>query len=229
MSKVSKGHLFKLILGFIYTIWIVSCQHSKNPAYSPSIGSAKIKVNSNFSRANKPIEVGEELEIFVAEDPSFNGVYKIRERGDIILPKLGRVSVAGLSVDQAQARISQELQGSQLKKASVIADRVGPIVPAAFDETPKLLMYITGKVNRPGQHLIAIAKPGSVFAYEALLIAGGVAPFGDEHNAYILRRDLGGNRTRIPFDIRSIRQGKSNDIPLEEGDMICVPERRFSL
>lgn len=210
-------------------LWIVGCQHPEQANVLSGRVFPKNRTNSTRTHTEAPIQVGDTLEIFVAEDPSFNGVYKIRERGDIILPKLGRVLVAGLSVDQAQARISQELQSSQLKTASVIADRVGGGPVATFEDAPKLLMYVTGKVNRPGQHLIATAKNGGVFAYEALLIAGGVAPFGDEHNAYILRRESGGNRTKIPFDIRSIRQGRSNDIPLEEGDMICVPERRFSL
>jgi len=39
--------------------------------------------------------VGDTLEIVVLEDPSFNGKVVVRESGDIILPKVGRVRVVG--------------------------------------------------------------------------------------------------------------------------------------
>lgn len=175
------------------------------------------------------IQAGESLEVFVMEDASFNGSYKVRERGDIIIPKLGRVQVAGLTAEAAQAKIQQQLQSSQLKVATVIADRVSLASVTPFEEVPKLLVFVTGKVNKPGQHLVAISNGDTVYAYEAILIAGGVAPFGDEKNSYVLRRGNGGSRIKIPLDIRAIRQGRAEDVPLAAGDMICVPERRFAL
>ena len=174
--------------------------------------------------------VGDSLEVFVMEDPEFNGIYKIREKGDVIFPKLGRVTVAGLNVDQAQSKIREALQGSQLQSATVIVDRINQgTAITSFEQTPKILVFVTGKVNRPGQHMIAITTGDTVYAYEAVLIAGGVAPFADEKHAYILRRGAQGARERISLDLRAIRQGSASDKPLAEGDMICVPERRFAL
>jgi protein involved in polysaccharide export with SLBB domain len=174
--------------------------------------------------------VGDTLEVFVMEDPAFNGIYKIREKGDVIFPKLGRVTVVGLNVDQAQSKIREALQGSQLQSATVIVDRINQgTAITSFEETPKILVFVTGKVNRPGQHLIAVTTGDTVYAYEAVLIAGGVAPFADEKHAYILRRGAQGAREKISLDLRAIRQGKASDKPLAEGDMICVPERRFAL
>ena len=177
------------------------------------------------------LQVGDTIEVFVMEDSSFNGIFKVREKGDIIIPKVGRVEVSGLSIDAAQQKIKNTLESSQLTSATVIADRISAIAssPVTFEESPKILVYLTGKVNRPGQHMLAISSGDTVSAYEAVLIAGGVAQFADERDAYILRRAGGNNRTKIPLDLRSIRQGTSPDIPLANGDMICVPERRFAL
>lgn len=175
------------------------------------------------------ITIGDSLEVFVMEDASFNGVYKVREKGDIIFPKVGRVTVNGLTVDAAQKRIRESLENSQLQSANVIVDRINKTPQSLpFEEKPKILVFVTGKVNRPGQHVIAM-EHDTVYAYEAILIAGGVAPFADEKHAYILRRGTSGSREKLPLDLRSIRQGRSSDRPLAEGDMICVPERHFAL
>lgn len=179
--------------------------------------------------ASDALTVGDSLEIFVMEDASFNGVYKVREKGDIIFPKVGRVVVAGLTVDGAQQRIRDSLQKSQLQSATVIVDRINKTPQALpFEEKPKILVFVTGKVNRPGQHVIAV-EHDTVYAYEVVLIAGGVAPFADEKHAYILRRGANGAREKLPLDLRAIRQGRASDRPLVEGDMICVPERHFAL
>lgn len=92
-----------------------------------------------------------------------------------------------------------------------------------------MLVFVTGKVNKPGQHMIAVENGSGVLAYEALLIAGGATPFADEKHSYILRKGAQGSRQESPVDFRSIRQGDANDVPLVEGDMIFVPERRFAL
>lgn len=216
------------VLGLVGLLLIAACSTAEQgvPQTFPQ----------KFAKKGKPLTrddalaVGDTLEVFVMEDASFNGTYKVREKGDIILPKLGRVIVQGMNVDQAQRKLQQALEGSQLHKATVIADRINHS-PAAvpFEETPKLLVFVTGKVNRPGQHLIAMTNGDTVYAYEAVLIAGGVSQFADEKHAYILRRGANGNREKIPLDLRAIRQGAATDRQLTEGDMICVPERRFVL
>lgn len=173
------------------------------------------------------IAVDDSLEIFVMEDPTFSGGFRVRERGDIIIPKLGRVHVAGKSVEAAQAQIEALLEQSQLKDATVIVDRVSKPGVTSFGEIPKMLVYVVGSVNRPGQHMIGI-KPGTpVYAYDAVLIAGGLNEFADERHAYILRRSSGGERAKIPLDLRALRLGQGKDIPLGEGDMVFVPQRRF--
>lgn len=205
-------------------IFLSSCrQPLEEPVDRPPVASSKPKPRTDI------LTVGDTIEVFVMEDPSFNGSYKIRERGDIILPRLGRVIVAGVTIDDAQRKIQSSLQSSQLQVATVIADRTTATGLSNFNEAKKLLVFITGKVNKPGQHLVAVTTGDTVYAYEAVLIAGGVTQFADEKRAYILRRGGRGNREKLPLDLRSIRQGLKNDVALAEGDLICVPERRFAL
>ena len=172
---------------------------------------------------------GDTVEIFVMEDDKFNGSYKIRENGDIIMPKVGRIKVGGLSPSSAQEVVRQTLEASQLKKPTVILDHIGTSSTQTFEEKPKILVYVAGAVAHPGQHMIAQVGSQPLLAYEALLIAGGTTTFADETHAFILRRDKSTKRTEIPLNIRDIRLGRGSDVPLQEGDLITVPERRFGL
>ena len=227
----SKGHCRpgKVALFFCGAVALLLFESCSSPA-KPVSGVPRASARQAKAAEKDVLNVGDTLEIFVMEDPAFNGTYKVREKGDLIFPKLGRVVVAGLTVDQAQQKIQAELQGSQLQSATVILDRVNHTVGiSSFEETPKILVFVTGKVNRPGQHMIAVTSGDTVYAYEAVLIAGGTSPFADEKHAYILRRGAHGSREKIQLDLRSIRQGQTSDKPLAEGDMICVPERRFAL
>ena len=48
-----------------------------------------------------------------------------REAGDIIIPRLGRIKVAGLSVKATEGRIASALEsGQQIANANVIVDRL---------------------------------------------------------------------------------------------------------
>ena len=204
---------------------LVSCGGVDGPGHIPASPYSPYK---NKSGADT-LEVGDTVELFVMEDQAYNGTFQIREKGDIILPKSGRIYIRGLSVEAAQSKIKATLQSDQLKSATIILDRTRHGEIRTFNEAPKLVVFITGKVVQPGQHMIALRSNDAVYAYEAVLIAGGVTPFADEKHSYILRRAGSGARQKIPLDLRSIRQGNASDIALVEGDMIYVPERRFGL
>lgn len=227
MFGFSKSAPWRLSCVSIFAICsFTSCQTE----ITPDIAAPPAKKARLSQVSQSDLAIGDLVDVFVMEDEKFNGSYKVRENGDIILPKLGRVHVAGMTVSGAQAAISTALQASQLAKATVIVDRTTRNTTQTFEEKPKMLVYVAGAVTHPGQHMIAIPDGAAVSAYEALLIAGGVSPFADERHAYILRREGGSNsRARIPLNIRDIRMGRGLDVPLREGDLITVPERSFGL
>lgn len=182
------------------------------------------------------IRPGDTLELFVEEDDAFNGTYPVREQGDIIIPSVGRIQVAGLSVGSAGSRVQTELQARHLKKATVILDRVGraPVpqeaaTPAssAPPAAPKMTVYLNGKVNRPGQHRIPVPASGHVGVYEAILIAGGLSNFADPLKVHVLRNDQEGKKRKIPVNITNIEKGLEKDPAIGDGDIVVVPEKVF--
>lgn len=174
------------------------------------------------------IAVGDTLELFLKEDPAFNGSYLVREGGDIIIPAIGRIQLKGLTVSAAERRVEDYLEKGQIKDATVILDRSrssgsGPTVAGAR----QILVYMTGAVSKPGQHVLTVPDGRSLGVYEAILISGGIGNFADEQKAHILRMDNKRIRHRIPVNIRLIRQGEIPDPVIGQGDVIVVPEKVF--
>lgn len=187
-------------------------------------------------RPSDAVGVGDRLEIFVAEDESLNGIYTIREKGDIILPRLGRFQVAGMTSSQVESHLTKTLEESQLRSASVIVDRVARapeevVVPreGASAELPRMLAYFTGNVKRPGQHWITLPRGNPVGIYEAILITGGLARFANDKKVEVLRKDEQGQTKKMMLNLHSVREGEAPDPPLYEGDIIFVPEKRVGL
>jgi protein involved in polysaccharide export with SLBB domain len=70
------------------------------------------------------IQIGDVLEIAVAEDRSFNGRYEVRRGGYIILPAVGRIEAAGLPLKEVQANVSKSLEETQLPHATVNVEKM---------------------------------------------------------------------------------------------------------
>lgn len=174
------------------------------------------------------IKVGDKLELFVKEDPVFNGSYTVRERGDIIIPDIGRIQLAGMSVESAERRVESHLEKGQIKDATVILDRLSITAPGQpVAGARRMLVYMTGEVLKPGQHMLTVPDGRPLGVYEAILISGGLGRFADEQKVYVLRMDSKRVRHKIPVNIRLIRQGSATDPLIGQGDVIVVPEKVF--
>ena len=217
-----------------------SCKNTPTepvPLDPPEIAQPKPSKRTPVPSSNDNIQVGDKLEIFVSEDPTFNGVYVVRENGDIILPRLGRIVVKNGSVPAAEKKIKSLLENSQIRSASVIVDRVAraPVEVEAAEEDsgpqalPKMLAYFTGHVKRPGQHWITLPRGQPVGIYEAILISGGLARFANDRKVEVLRKSDQGDTRKMILDLRAVREGEAPDPPLYEGDIVFVPEKRIGL
>jgi len=70
------------------------------------------------------IQIGDTLEVTVAEDRSFNGYYEVRRGGYFILPFVGRIDAAGLPLKEIEAKVSKALEDTQLPHATVKVDKL---------------------------------------------------------------------------------------------------------
>ena len=160
---------------------------------------------------------GENLEVFVNEDPSFNGIYQVRRGGYIIMPQVGRIAVAGKTISAAEAAVKRALQSSQLKNASVMIERKQG---ADIENGP--LIYLSGEFKDPRPwHIPQGVTPTLV---NVILSSGGASDKADLTRVRVMR--IAANKSVVEeVNVEKILQGGglTSDLTLGEGDVIMIP------
>lgn len=202
-----------------------SCTSSSG---SNSSGEGSIPVRGDgIGSAGYRAGIGDAIDIFVLEDSSFNGRYVVRASGDIILPKAGRINIAGKDLAGVESSVKATLQANQLTQATVIAD---PVVKAAVENNAVmagLTVYLSGNVVRPGRVVVPFVGEAKVTAYQAITDAGGFAEFANKKRSYLLRRDRSGKSHRLMIDFTRVEKGLAEDPVLQDGDTLVVPQKFF--
>ena len=205
------------------TLGLVSCgtkDHSLVAAPLPSTTSS-VPTATAYR-----LQAGDLVDVFVLEDSSFNGSFAIRPSGDIIMPKVGRVTLQGLSLTEAEGKIRATLQANQLKQASVIVDPGTRGAPEGG--AGGLTLRLSGEFNQTGRATVRPLGDTPVSAYQAVVDSGGFKPFANKRKGYILRGTPSGT-IRIDVNFEAIELGKADDPSLQEGDCIVVPKKVFGL
>ncbi len=137
------------------------------------------------------------------------GIFKIEvnQEGDIILPKIGMVSVAGLRYGELQPFVEKELRKYY----------EGVNVALTIDNLRAMQVYVVGEVNNPGSYNLNSLST----VFNALFAAGGPTKKGSLRKIRVVRN----GQTIATLDLyKFLLQGdKGNDRALQSGDTIFVP------
>lgn len=181
-----------------------SIQHQ--PAYNSSgpvqpFG-ASGEVASYEFEAGYRIGAGDRLTIRVLGQPDLTGDYLVDGEGNISMPLVRTLPVAGLSTQAIEQAITSKLQQGFLRQPSV---SVQLAVARPF--------YILGQVSQGGSFSY---RPGMT-VQSAIAIAGGYSARADHNTVLITRKLLNGTKTsEVPVTTQ-----------LYPGDIIYVRERWF--
>lgn len=170
------------------------------------------------------VQVGDKLEIYVLEDESFNGIYTVRDGGHIIFPRVGRVQVAGKSLSAAEAEIKATFQVNILRTATVILERHGSRKESGPTGPTAVTVYLSGQVENPGPIAVPYINGMPPTAYQAIVHGGGALPFAKLSKTYLIR-NTGTGRQRIDLNLSDVGKGKSQDVPIQPGDILVVPAK----
>ena len=137
-------------------------------ANAPTAGSLGADAQNSLSDSKNhdshklSIGPGDELEVSVYGVPELSQHVRVSSAGDIDLPLVGAVHVAGLASDEAEALVEQRLvDGSFVTK---------PHVTIYVKEYTTQAVSIAGEVNKPG----AYPALGTRRLYDAFMQAGGL-------------------------------------------------------
>jgi polysaccharide export outer membrane protein len=159
------------------------------------------------------------LSISVTDETDLSGKYRVDTDGTLTFPYLGRVPVAGLTLEDLQSRLTSLLKAGYIKN---------PQVRVEVDQYKSRSVYVIGEVRTPGK----VTMAGTTLTLlEALALAG--SPTANASNEVIVVHpskrvagtppgDLEGERVTV--NRKDLELGKTGqDIVLLDGDIINVP------
>ena len=163
------------------------------------IGSEALIVQAQ-ERNNGRVTPGDQIRIRAWMAETMDGQYDVDERGEVILPRLGRVKVGGLTAsevrDSLQAAYAEFLRGGLVDVR--VLRRVG----------------VGGEVSRPTLYWV----DPTISLRDAIALAGGITTEGDRSNVVLIRE---GARIRIDLDDTS----SDSPTPLFSGDQLVVARK----
>lgn len=134
---------------------------------------------------------------------------RVDSRGAISLPLIGVVEVAGLTIGEAQARITAMLAESYLQD---------PQVSLFIKEFTTQRITVEGAVNKPGVYPLK----GHTTLLTAIALAGGQGRYSDMKEVILFRTDNRGTRTWSKHDVERIRRGEDEDPVVVNEDLVVV-------
>ena len=99
----------------------------------------------------------------------------------------------------------------------------GDVVNIPIDRP--IYVFVDGAVKSPGQVEGKLSRPISLL--QAVARTGGLTERANLRGVHVLRKRPDGSQLRLPVNLRDIRKGKADDIMLEDGDVVVVPETFF--
>lgn len=150
------------------------------------------------------------LHVTVWKEPDVSQTVVVRTDGNISLPLINDVKVAGMTPLQIQAVVAERLKGFL----------TNPQVTVTVTDIRSKRAFITGEVVRPGGY--SLNAETSIL--QLIAQAGGFTPFAKRDSIVVLRVE-DGKPVKLKFKYKQVVQGKNTEqnIALHPGDTVVVP------
>lgn len=176
------------------------------------IGSQFDPVTAGPVDASYRIGIGDQLQVVITGEVEAAYQLDIRRDGTVVMPDIGQVAVAGLTLDAARTVLRQRAAGvyNGLNNGTAHLD-------LSISKVRVNSVFVIGEVEKPGSYQVSALST----VFYALAKAGGPKKTGSFRSVEIRR----GGRVLRTIDLYDylLRGDASNDIRTEQGDIIFVP------
>jgi protein involved in polysaccharide export with SLBB domain len=164
---------------------------------------------SNLTPASSDYIIGpdDELRVHIWGAISYNGNLRVDRSGNIYLPRIGVVHVAGLKFSELDQHL-RAATGRVFRNFDLSAE---------LGRIRSIQIYLTGQARRPGVYTVSSLSS----LVDALFAGGGPSPQGSLRHIQ-LKRD---GKIIVDFDLYALllRGDKSGDAPLQAEDVLYIP------
>ena len=166
---------------------------------------AQDSIQATVVSGEQTIRSGDSISVGVLEEGAISGSFKVGKDGGINYPLLGRVLVAGNTLDETAKQIEAALEQDYLRDALV------SVTMAARQENS---VFIFGAVR--GQGAVAFDPAEGMTLGRAIALMGGTDETADTSKVEIQRSD-----TERPSESR-VNLNSQQELVLEDGDIVVV-------
>ena len=157
---------------------------------------------------------GDELVVVVTGDVEFAHELQVTNGGFVVVPEVGRISVANQPLRSARALIKNRLAASYSTITSGTSS-----VDVTLAKFGVHQIYVTGEVGQPGAYQLSSVATVT----NALYAAGGPTELGSLRDVRIKRRS--GEEVSMDLYPYLLTGQIEGDVVLEQGDVVFVPMR----
>ncbi len=154
--------------------------------------------------------------IYPGDDYLKGGEMEISSEGNITLPLVGKIPIAGKNVIDAEKTIAKLVGTDYL---------VAPEVVIEVLKYKQNFVVLLGQVRKPGTYTFPEGST-HVTLLQSIALAGGFSDIANAKKIKIVRKTKDKSKV-IRANAESIISGKTQDLELESGDVIHVMESLF--
>lgn len=172
-----------------------------------SVPSTFAPQNAGPVPADYVVGPGDELRIHIWGQFNFAANVRVDRAGDIYLPQVGTVHVAGLQFSDLESHLRSAFD--RIYHNFEISVELGQI--------RSIQVYVAGEARRPGLYTVSSLST----LVDTLFASGGPSPHGSMRDIQLRR----GSKTIVDFDLYDLllHGDKSRDVTLQSGDVIFIP------
>ena len=200
-------------------------EEPKDKPSEPKALSASFVNSMELLNDDHKLGPGDQLSFRVIEDEDPSKSLTVTDSGEMDVPYLGRLNVAGKTCKTVGKEVRAALEKSIYIKATVILglDVIAP--KGAVASRGKA--YLMGQVRQQGPVEVPADEPFTVS--KAVLRAGGFSDYANKRKVKLIHKTGGKNgttETKVVDLVEVLEKGRTDkDLPVEPEDLIIVPER----
>jgi polysaccharide biosynthesis/export protein len=199
-----------MVTGVLLVAQRAQAQTPPAPSTPPPAAAAQQPPAASTS-AQYRLALGDLIRITVFQVPDLSLETRITEAGSISYPLLGSVSLVGLTVADAEARIAKGLRDGNFVRQ--------PQVSINVIQTRGNQVSVLGQIGRPGRYPL---ETGEVRLTDMLATAGGIATGGADQIIVVGTRNSQPYRVEVDLPSVFAPNRRSADVLLQNGDVVWV-------